>query len=128
MTVATQTQEHANAAAYQRSLKELPAPVETIDQEKYDVVIIGAGPAGLFSGSALARFGWNVLVVDNRSEPTIAGRAGMFRLLSALIVDGVQPRTIEVLKNMAPIGQEMTARGARCYERTFWVLTPRKWF
>ena len=37
------------------------------------------------------------------------------------MIDGVQPRTIEVLKNMAPIGQEMTARGARCYERTFWV-------
>ena len=32
----------------------------------------------------------------------------------------MQPRTIEVLKNMAPIGQEMTTRGARCYERTFW--------
>jgi ribulose 1,5-bisphosphate synthetase/thiazole synthase len=74
----TKTQEHSNAAAYQRSLKELPAPNETIEQEKYDVVIIGAGPAGLFSGAALARFGWDVLVVDNRSEPTIAGRAGTF--------------------------------------------------
>jgi NADPH-dependent 2,4-dienoyl-CoA reductase/sulfur reductase-like enzyme len=74
--MATKTQEHSNAAAYQRSLKELPEPNLTVDQEKYDVVIIGAGPAGLFSGAALARFGWNVLVVDNRSEPTIAGRAG----------------------------------------------------
>lgn len=74
--MATKTQEHSNAAAYQRSLKELPEPNKTIDKEKYDVVIIGAGPAGLFSGAALARFGWNVLVVDNRSEPTIAGRAG----------------------------------------------------
>jgi FAD binding domain len=74
--MATKTQEHSNAAAYQRSLKELPEPNLTIDREKYDVVIIGAGPAGLFSGAALARFGWNILVVDNRSEPTIAGRAG----------------------------------------------------
>jgi len=119
--MATKTQEHSNAAAYQRSLKELPEPNHTIDREKCDVVIIGAGPAGLFSGAALARFGWDVLVVDNRSEPTIAGRAGSSQSLSLLIVDGVQPRTIEVLKNMAPIGQEMTARGARCYERTFWV-------
>jgi ribulose 1,5-bisphosphate synthetase/thiazole synthase len=77
--MATKTQEHSNAAAYQRSLKELPEPKHTIDQEKYDVVIIGAGPAGLFSGAALARFGWDVLVVDNRSEPTIAGRAGSSR-------------------------------------------------
>ena len=74
--MATKTQEHSNAAAYQRSLKELPEPKHTIEQEKYDVVIIGAGPAGLFSGAALARFGWDVLVVDNRGEPTIAGRAG----------------------------------------------------
>lgn len=74
--MATKTQEHSNAAAYQRSLKELPEPNLTIDREKYDVVIIGAGPAGLFSGTALARFGWDVLIVDNRSEPTIAGRAG----------------------------------------------------
>ena len=76
--MATKTQEHANAAAYQRSLKELPPPQETIGQEKFDVVIVGAGPAGLFSGAALARFGWDVLVVDNRSEPTIAGRAGIY--------------------------------------------------
>lgn len=74
--MAAKTQEHSNAAAYQRSLKELPAPNETIEHEKYDVVIIGAGPAGLFSGASLARFGWNVLVVDKRNEPTIAGRAG----------------------------------------------------
>jgi len=72
----TKTQEHANAAAYQRSLKELPGANSTIDKAKYDVVIVGAGPAGLFSGAALARFGWDVLIVDNRSEPTIAGRAG----------------------------------------------------
>jgi ribulose 1,5-bisphosphate synthetase/thiazole synthase len=70
-------QEHSNTTAYQRSLKELPAPVSTIADDKYDVVIIGAGPAGLFSAASLARFGWCVLVVDNRSEPTIAGRAGL---------------------------------------------------
>ena len=69
--MATKTQEHSNAAAYQRSLKELPEPKHTIEQEKYDVVIIGAGPAGLFSGAALARFGWDVLVVDNRAEQVI---------------------------------------------------------
>jgi heterodisulfide reductase subunit A-like polyferredoxin len=65
-----------NAAGYQRSFKELPEPHQTISRDKYEVAIIGAGPAGLFSGVSLARLGWNVLAVDNRSEPTIAGRAG----------------------------------------------------
>jgi heterodisulfide reductase subunit A-like polyferredoxin len=80
--MATKTQEHSNAAAYQRSLKELPPANPTIPREKYDIVIIGAGPAGLFSGAALARFGWDVLIVDNRKEPTIAGRAGISLSLS----------------------------------------------
>ena len=82
--MATKTQEHANAAAYQSSLKELPPAEPDIPRDKYDVVIIGAGPAGLFSGAALARFGWDVLVVDNRKEPTIAGRAGIFTRYSEL--------------------------------------------
>src|ERR1700737_2920241 len=77
ISMATKTQEHSNPAAYQRSLKELPPPATTIDHEKYDVVIIGAGPAGLFSGSALARFGWNVLVVDNGRDQQTPGRAGV---------------------------------------------------
>jgi monoamine oxidase len=74
--MAAKIQEHSNAGAYDRSLKQLPVSNDKIEREKYDVVIIGAGPAGLFSATALARFGWDVLIVDNRAEPTIAGRAG----------------------------------------------------
>ena len=36
----------------------------------------------------------------------IAGRA-----------DGIQPRTIEVLKNMSPLGEQMLARASASYER-----------
>jgi heterodisulfide reductase subunit A-like polyferredoxin len=91
--MATKTQEHSNAAAYQRSLKELPPANADIPREKYDVVIIGAGPAGLFSGAALARFGWDVLIVDNRKEPTIAGRAGMYLLLFPFFIAFVPRRS-----------------------------------
>lgn len=48
-------------------------------------------------------------MVDERSEPTTAGRA-----------DGLQPRTIEVLRNMEPLGSDFVHRSAASYERSFW--------
>ncbi|GAC73883.1 hypothetical protein PANT_9d00315 [Moesziomyces antarcticus T-34] len=87
-----------------------PDPLTHIDRTSWDVTIIGAGPAGLMLATSLARFGgFDVLVIDERSEPTTAGRA-----------DGIQPRTIEVLKNMEPLGSEFFDRSAPSYERTFW--------
>lgn len=87
-----------------------PDPLTHIDRTTWDVVVIGAGPAGLMLASSLARFGGHeILVVDERSEPTTAGRA-----------DGIQPRTIEVLKNMEPLGSDFFNRSAASYERTFW--------
>ncbi|POW18171.1 hypothetical protein PSHT_06120 [Puccinia striiformis] len=56
------------------------SPVETTD-----VLIVGAGPAGLMASLCLHTFGLSVLHIDNRPEPTSAGRA-----------DGIQPRTLEV--------------------------------
>ncbi|CAD6940960.1 unnamed protein product [Tilletia controversa] len=87
-----------------------PPPLTDIEHDTYDIVIVGAGPAGLMLASCLARYGGHrILVVDARSEPTTAGRA-----------DGIQPRTIEVLKTMEPVGSELFKRSAASYERTFW--------
>ena len=44
-----------------------------------------AGPAGLMSDLCFTTYGLSVVHVDERSEPTTAGRA-----------DGIQPRTLEV--------------------------------
>ena len=50
-----------------------PDPLTAIEQTAWDVVIVGAGPAGLMLAASLARFGGHqVLVVDERSEPTQA--------------------------------------------------------
>lgn len=93
--------------------RDYPAPLSTIDNEVYDVVVIGAGPAGLMISTSLARLGgYAVLTVDERTQPTEAGRA-----------DGIQPRTIEVLKNMQPLGDDLFSRSSASYERTFWNPT-----
>lgn len=91
-----------------------PAHLKDITEDLWDVIIVGAGPGGLMASATFARLdvatGTRVLTVDARDEPTVAGRA-----------DGVQPRTLEIFRNMPPIGEEMIARGSRSYERTFWA-------
>ncbi|CAF4463429.1 unnamed protein product [Rotaria socialis] len=56
--------------------------------DKVDVLIVGAGPAGLMAAHALSSFGISVRVIDQRPNSVIAGQA-----------DGIQPRTIEVLQS-----------------------------
>ncbi|KAI9566928.1 FAD binding domain-containing protein [Boletus coccyginus] len=53
-----------------------------------DVLIIGAGPAGLMCGNALAMAGASVRIIDKRPTKVVAGQA-----------DGITPRTTEVLQS-----------------------------
>ncbi|KAF2131357.1 hypothetical protein P153DRAFT_285958 [Dothidotthia symphoricarpi CBS 119687] len=77
--------------------------------EKYDVVIVGAGPVGLCFASCLARWGYKIKHIDNRAEPTPTGRA-----------DGIQPRSLELLRNMGLKRQIMAHEPAKVYEVAFW--------
>ncbi|OCK86412.1 hypothetical protein K432DRAFT_430960 [Lepidopterella palustris CBS 459.81] len=77
--------------------------------EKYDIVIIGAGPAGLMLSTCLARWGYKIKHIDNRSEPTPTGRA-----------DGIQPRSLDLLRNMGLKRQIMAHEPAKVYEVAFW--------
>ncbi|OJD12871.1 hypothetical protein ACJ73_09284 [Blastomyces percursus] len=54
--------------------------------DKYDVVIIGAGPVGLLASLCFCKWGYRVKHIDNRPLPTKTGRA-----------DGIQPRSLELL-------------------------------
>ncbi|RYP57131.1 hypothetical protein DL770_010752 [Monosporascus sp. CRB-9-2] len=75
----------------------------------YDIVIVGAGPAGLMLSTCLARWGYKIKHIDNRAEPTPTGRA-----------DGIQPRSLDLLRNMGLKSAIMAHKPARVFEVAFW--------
>ncbi|KAK2010286.1 FAD binding domain-containing protein [Colletotrichum eremochloae] len=75
----------------------------------YDIVIVGAGPVGLMLSTILARWGYKIKHIDNRAEPTPTGRA-----------DGIQPRSLDLLRNMGLKSAIMAHKPARVYEVAFW--------
>lgn len=74
-----------------------------------DVVVVGAGPAGLMLAANLVRFGLKATVLDDRPDKTSTGRA-----------DGLQPKTIETLKQMR-LADPVLQRGVRIHDICFWV-------
>ncbi|KAF2431083.1 hypothetical protein EJ08DRAFT_611307 [Tothia fuscella] len=77
--------------------------------DNYDVVIVGAGPVGLMLATCLARWGYKIKNIDNRPEPTKTGRA-----------DGIQPRSMDLLRNMGLKRKLMSYVPAKVYEVAFW--------
>ncbi|KAG9247453.1 FAD binding domain-containing protein [Calycina marina] len=77
--------------------------------DEYDIVIVGAGPAGLLLSTCLVRWGYKVKHIDNRLEPTKTGRA-----------DGIQPRSLDLLRNMGLKSAIMAHEPAKVYEVAFW--------
>ena len=76
-----------------------------------DVVVVGAGPAGLMLAANLVRFGIKTTVLDDRADKTSTGRA-----------DGLQPKSIETLKQMR-LADSLLQRGVRIHDICFWVST-----
>ncbi|GAP90141.1 putative phenol 2-monooxygenase [Rosellinia necatrix] len=84
-------------------------PSSKSDSPYYDIVIVGAGPVGLMLSTCLSRLGYRIKHIDNRSEPTPTGRA-----------DGIQPRSLDLLRNMGLKSAIMKHKPARVYEVAFW--------
>lgn len=82
-------------------------------EQRYDIVIVGAGPVGLLLSLCLSRWGYKVKHIDNRHVPTKAGRA-----------DGIQPRSLEILRNLGLKRALMAYDPALVYDVAFWDPLP----
>jgi phenol 2-monooxygenase len=78
----------------------------TTTTSEVDVLVIGAGPAGLMCANGLAMAGVNVRIIDKRfarefffsSTDLIMFALARPQKVQAGQADGIQPRTIEVLQ------------------------------
>ncbi|VUC37212.1 unnamed protein product [Clonostachys rosea] len=84
------------------------------NERQYDVVIIGAGPAGLVAAAWMSAARVNTLLVDASPAPPPCGRA-----------DGIESRTFEILDSFG-LGDSIWREANQTVEVSIWVSNPEK--
>ncbi|PFH50293.1 hypothetical protein AMATHDRAFT_75697 [Amanita thiersii Skay4041] len=87
-------------------------PTSLIKETDVDVLVIGAGPAGVMAGNALVKAGINVRIIDQRPVKVMAGQA-----------DGIQPRTLEVLQSYG-LAERLFKEGNQMHMAAFYNPSP----
>ncbi|CAI7630645.1 unnamed protein product [Penicillium glandicola] len=80
----------------------------TQDTLNVDVVIIGAGPAGLMAGTWMAQTGVNTIIIDKKPYRTQFGHA-----------DGIESRTFEILDSFG-LGENVWKIANRTIDLSIW--------
>ncbi|TFK48390.1 hypothetical protein OE88DRAFT_1664163 [Heliocybe sulcata] len=88
-------------------------PVPLTKESDVDVLVIGAGPAGLMCAQGLTRAGVNVRIIDKRPGQVAAGQA-----------DGIQPRTIEVLQSYG-LAERLLREANQMHMAAFYEPSPQ---
>ncbi|KAI1173793.1 FAD binding domain-containing protein [Nemania sp. FL0916] len=90
----------------------MPASTIPSMSSEVDVLIVGAGPAGLMLALWLSRLGLRTRIVDKRTDKVFSGQA-----------DGFQARTLEILDSFG-IGEKIWKEANPMYEVSFWNPDP----
>lgn len=81
----------------------------TPKQSYCDLLIIGAGPAGLMAACWASKFDMKTRIIDRKSGPTSTGHA-----------DGIQSRTLEVLESFGCV-ESILQQGVEDVGISYWV-------
>ncbi|KAI0517065.1 FAD binding domain-containing protein [Xylaria bambusicola] len=84
----------------------------SVPQSEVDVLIVGAGPAGLMLALWLSRLGVVARIIDKRTAKVFSGQA-----------DGFQARTLEILDSFG-IGEQVWKEANQMFEVSFWNPNP----